>query len=211
MVHEVESSLQKWDTLDRLHTAAEGVVIAQAIEAHLGEVLGAQAQAQFKAAYEAFAQAARAKDRAGAEAAGQVLVRLSNDFRAKLVAADTGVTRLTIGQGLIKSRGKWIAADVAPFIHNNRTVVPVRFVAEALGAQVEWLAESYTVRITLGAKVILLPVGKAQATVDGAAYNLDVPAFIQNNRTFVPLRFVSEALGATVQWDDATRTVTIVH
>lgn len=209
VIHEVEATFKEWEKVTRLHTAAEGAVIAQAVEAHLGEVLGAGAQAQYRDAITAFAAAARAKDRAAAEASGKVLADLSQQLIARLAAAPADTIQLTIGKGLVKARGKWIAADVAPFIENSRTLVPVRFVAEALGAQVEWLADSQTVKISLKGKTILLPVGKLQATVDGAAVTLDVAASIKGNRTFVPVRFVSEALGAQVDYDAATQTVLI--
>ena len=56
---------------------------------------------------------------------------------------------------------------------------------------------------------VVLTIGKTTASVDGEAVELAVPAFIENGRTYLPVRFVSEYLGANVAWDDATRTVTI--
>jgi hypothetical protein len=54
-----------------------------------------------------------------------------------------------------------------------------------------------------------MTIGSKTITVDGTESDMDVAPFIQNSRTFVPIRFVSEALGCTVEWDDATKTVTI--
>jgi hypothetical protein len=100
--------------------------------------------------------------------------------------------------------------DAKPFINSeNRTVVPVRFVAEALGAKVDWKGETRTVIIDQEQKHIELVIGAMEATVDSETVKFDTKAEIYFDRTFVPLRFVSEALGATVGWNGETRTVTI--
>lgn len=211
VVHEVAASFEKWDKADRLHAAAEGGAIAQAIEIHLGEKLGAEAKARFKTAITDFVAAVRAKDRAKADAAGQVLTSLCQELIAKLNDAPADKIVLKIGEGRIKAKGKWIAADVPPFIENSRTLVPVRFVAEALGAQVDWLADTFTVKISFKGKVLLLPIGQTTVTVDGTAKTVDVPAFIRQSRTYVPVRFVTEFLGGQVEWDEASQTVTLTN
>ncbi len=106
--------------------------------------------------------------------------------------------------------GKIVKNDVAPKIVDGRTVLPIRVVAEALGADVDWDPTAQKVTITKGDTVIELFIGKYIAFVDGEAVQLDVAPFIDNNRTYLPLRFVSEYLGAIVNWDAETRTVTIV-
>lgn len=100
--------------------------------------------------------------------------------------------------------------EAEPFINKeNRTVVPVRFIAEALGAKVDWNGETRTVLIDQDEKHIELKIGAMQATVNSEIVKFDTKAEIYFDRTFVPLRFVSEALGATVGWNGETRTVTI--
>jgi len=91
----------------------------------------------------------------------------------------------------------------------NRTMVPVRFISEQLGAQVNWIAGSKSVDIQYGAKKILLPLNKKSASVNGQELALDAPAVIKDNRTMVPLRFISEVLGARVLWNSASSTVRI--
>ena len=105
--------------------------------------------------------------------------------------------------------GETKSNDVAPIIRNNRTMLPARFVAEALGAKVDWDAKTRTVIITNATTVIKLPVGSTTATVNGQSITLDSPAFIENNRTYTPIRFISEALNAIVEWNAETRQVTI--
>lgn len=100
--------------------------------------------------------------------------------------------------------------DGAPYVDaNNRTQLPVRYVSEKLGAKVDWDATSKRITIVDGKKNIILTVGQNQVLVDGVAKKLDTAAAIKGNRTYVPLRFVSEALGATVKWDSVGNAVYI--
>lgn len=105
--------------------------------------------------------------------------------------------------------GRELTFDVAPVIKNGRTLVPVRGLLSAMGAQVTWDAGTQTVGVTLNTINMKLPVGSDTATVNGAPVHLDVPAEIIGNRTLIPLRFVSETLGARVAYDDASATITI--
>lgn len=100
--------------------------------------------------------------------------------------------------------------DQKPYIENSRTLVPVRFVTEALGAEVEWLQTEQKVRIQKGSELIELVIGQSKVKAGSKTVQLDVPAKIKNSRTMVPLRFVSEALGAGVEWDQTTYTVSII-
>lgn len=105
---------------------------------------------------------------------------------------------------------KVIFPDQKPYIdQNNRTMVPVRFVSEALGANVTWNGQNQTVEIVQGGKDILLRIGESKASVNGQLALFDTKAILKNSRTMVPLRFVSETLGAQVDWIAATSTVKI--
>lgn len=92
--------------------------------------------------------------------------------------------------------------DQAPFINSdNRTMVPARFVSEALGAAVEWNEETRQVIVKHKNRNILLTIGVRVAWVDSRQVSLDTAPSILGGRTMVPLRFVSECLGAEVVWD----------
>lgn len=100
--------------------------------------------------------------------------------------------------------------DTQPYLDkSSRTMVPVRFVSEALGGAVEWDGDTRTVTMTRGTIVAKLIIGKKEITVMGIKKTIDVAPVVQNSRTMVPLRFVSEAFGCAVTWDGKTRTVTI--
>ncbi len=127
-----------------------------------------------------------------------------------VLAGNTNVD-LWIGQKEISVNGQTQSMDVAPFIQNGRTLVPVRFVSEALGAKVDWIDANKEIVIVLGAKVVGLWVGKDTATMNGVESKLEAPPIIQDSRTFVPVRFVSEGLGAEVGWLAKESQVTIAY
>ncbi|NGQ95997.1 TolC family protein [Brevibacillus sp. SYP-B805] len=104
-----------------------------------------------------------------------------------------------------------VLPDANPYIDrsHNRTMVPVRFVSEALAAQVDWKPETSQVTVTKGERNIVLTVGSTKVEGAGKEILLDAPPVIQRGRTYVPLRFVSEALGATVTWRANDRVVEI--
>ena len=101
--------------------------------------------------------------------------------------------------------------DVAPIIKNDRTMLPARFVAEALGAEVSWdeAARKVTIVSADKATTIVLTIDSDKALVNDKEVTLDSPAFIENDRTYTPIRFISENLGAKVAWDEAAQKVTI--
>lgn len=105
--------------------------------------------------------------------------------------------------------GQTVACDGAPKIVNNRTMVPVRFIAEALGATVGWDGNTRKVTLAKGGKRVEIVIDAAKATVNGAEVLLDSPAFIENGRTYLPLRFVVESLDAAVEWDGDAREIII--
>ncbi len=105
--------------------------------------------------------------------------------------------------------GTQLAFDVPPAIEDGRTLVPLRAIFEALGAEVLWDGKTQTVTALAGDTQIDLTIGQLTAHINNEPYTLDVPAKITDGRTMVPLRFVSEALGAKVQWDGSSQTITI--
>ena len=96
-----------------------------------------------------------------------------------------------------------------PVIVEGRTLVPLRSVFEALGATVEWNAETRSVTSVKGDVTIILTVDSKEMVVNGIVKTLDVPAQIMNDRTMVPVRAVAEAFGCDVKWDGAAYVVTI--
>jgi hypothetical protein len=97
-----------------------------------------------------------------------------------------------------------------PEIINNRTFVPLRSIFEAMNAKVVWNQETQTVTAIKGNRTISLTRDSEKALLNGKKIQLDAPPILNQGSMYVPLRFVGEALGATVIWENATRTIQII-
>jgi hypothetical protein len=112
---------------------------------------------------------------------------------------------LTIGSTTYKNNGQDAVVDVAPYIsEDGRTMVPIRIISEALGASVEWNANTQTDTIQKAGLKLDIVVGQQLPN------NLGM-AVLKDNRLFVPVRYISEQLGANVEWNAETQTVTITQ
>ena len=132
------------------------------------------------------------------------------------VTAKGNVVTIQIGsnQGLVNGKSITLDAGSIPLLKNGRTFIGIRFMAEivfAKTAQVSYDAKTQTVFFELGSKKIELTINKPVAIVNGKQVRLDAPPFIQNGRTLVPLRFVSENLDASVEYNPQTRGITITY
>ena len=103
--------------------------------------------------------------------------------------------------------GNEIVANPPAVIVNDRTLVPARAVFEAMGALVEWNDAIREVTVNMNSSIIKVKIDSNQAFVDGVLKELDVPAAIVSDRTMVPLRFIAEAAGLEVTWDNDNRIV----
>ncbi|MEW6183822.1 MAG: stalk domain-containing protein [Bacillota bacterium] len=104
--------------------------------------------------------------------------------------------------------GREIQASPPPVIKEGRTLIPVRLVSEALGASVEWDDQDRTVYVTKGGRSVNMTIDNRLVDYKGNGFGLcDVPPQVYDSRTFVPLRLVSNALGVSVNWNGAERTV----
>lgn len=106
--------------------------------------------------------------------------------------------------------GNYVNPDVPPVIENERTLVPVRFVSENLGLNVEWIQETQTAIISDDINRFEFRLGSTEVIKDGIiTATLDVPAKAINGRTMIPIRAVSELFGQTISWDQENQTVAI--
>ena len=105
--------------------------------------------------------------------------------------------------------GERITSNPSPVIVNSRTMIPVRALFEKMGAKISWDEETKTVMVAYKDINIEMVIGSDVAKVNGMGMKLDAPAMIKNDRTLIPVRFISEAIGAFVSWDDKTKSVQI--
>ncbi|WP_418792308.1 copper amine oxidase N-terminal domain-containing protein [Phosphitispora sp. TUW77] len=119
-------------------------------------------------------------------------------------SADYGYYKLSAlgtGQKIAYVNDVPIELDVSPYIKNGRTLVPIRFMEKALGANIKWDAITNTATVIVQDKTIVITINKKIAFVNEQPISMDVPAEIKQGRTFVPIRFISENFGATVFYD----------
>ncbi|HYG59328.1 MAG TPA: copper amine oxidase N-terminal domain-containing protein [Symbiobacteriaceae bacterium] len=129
-----------------------------------------------------------------------------------MVVGLLGVLVPAVARAEVKVRlnGQNMAFQVPPRTEEGRTLVPMRAIFEALGATITWNGDTQEIRATSpGGTEVYLKVGSKAALVNGQVRLLDVPPKIVEGRTLVPVRFVSESLGAKVDWEGATETVLI--
>lgn len=155
--------------------------------------------------------------------AGNAVIQLTENFPNRttvtsFVAANVvtpapgetvGSCEFKIGSNIYYVGGVAKVMDVAPYIKNDRTYVPMRYLGEALGAEVVWDDAARTVTLTKGETTVVFTIGSTTYTVNGEAKTADVAPEITNDRTMLPARFVAEAFGAVVGWDASTQTVLI--
>lgn len=109
----------------------------------------------------------------------------------------------------VNVNGQRIYPDSSAYIKDGRTLIPLRGVFEKLGATVNWISDQQKVVINYHSKTINLQINNTQADVNGTQIQIDVPPVIDNNRTMVPLRFISENMGMWVQWVPEAHLATI--
>ena len=105
---------------------------------------------------------------------------------------------------------KLVFTDVAPFIVDGRTLVPLRAIFEALGAEIVWNDETKTVTSVKDGVTVSFTIGSTELIRNGEVINLDVPSQIYESRTVVPVRAIAESFGAKVTWIADSRTVDII-
>jgi hypothetical protein len=119
----------------------------------------------------------------------------------------------TLDKPTVVMNGVTVPMETAPVVENGRTILPVRYIATPLGAQVLWDAKEQKVTL-IGSKKVELWIGKPTARVDGVDVLIDpanpkVAPRISGGRTMLPLRFISETFGAEILYDAILRTVTV--
>jgi lysozyme len=127
----------------------------------------------------------------------------------RTVSPDQHVVRMSVGSRTATVDSQEIMLDTPPVVVDGRTLVPLRAVIEGLGGTIAWIPDTRSIDIALNGRTLQMQIGNRTAIVQGEAVAMDVPAAIMNGRTVLPVRFVAEHLGAVVDWEQLTRTITI--
>jgi len=137
--------------------------------------------------------------------AGTVITPAPGEALAKETVFTIGSTTYTV-DGVEKTM------DVAPYIKDNRTFVPVRFAAQAMGVaekDIIWDGAKGTATLFKGDRIIQMTIGSNIMTVNGVQITMDTAPEIVNNRTMLPVGWLAQALNVTATWDGATQTATL--
>ena len=105
--------------------------------------------------------------------------------------------------------GQQLPLDQPPILKENRTMVPLRGIFESLGAEVHFDQKTGRITVIKEKLKMILKTNSNSVDSNGQIKTIDVPAFTENDRTMVPLRFISESIGAEVKWDGNQNTVFI--
>ena len=119
-------------------------------------------------------------------------------YKATTVPESSQEVVMTIGSSQIIVDGNVEQIDTAAVIKDSRTFVPFRALAEAFGANVQYVEANRTIIATLDGTTVVMTVGSNVYTVNGMARTMDVAPYITNSRVMVPVRFMAEAFGITV-------------
>lgn len=203
-LQEADYSAEKW--------AAFAKVLADAKEVSKVEATAEEYNNATKALQDAYkALTAKPESGGGSSSGGRKSKTQKNETKVEETkennetkAKEKTIVEMQIGRKSISVNGNLAQKDAAPVIQNSRTLVPIRFITESLGGAVAWNGESKEVTLLLDGKEIKMTIGK---TLE----KYGVAPVIMDSRTYVPVRFVADALGAQTSWNEAEKTVTLVR
>lgn len=135
-----------------------------------------------------------------------------NDNNVPTSTDYTSAVVFTLNQKTVDVYGKMYEMDVFPVLKDDRVMLPIRYVAEALGARVEWKETAPNigeVSIKKDNSLIKFIIGENTGYKDNSAFNMDVCPYIENSRTYIPIRYVANALDVKIEWDEQTNRVII--
>jgi hypothetical protein len=128
------------------------------------------------------------------------------------VSGSAGASVFTIGSTSYSLNGTTVTMDVAPYIRDGRTFLPLRYVANATGvadSNIAWDPATQDVTISQGGRQVQVAIGSTTMLVNGEAVTMDVAPEISNGRTCLPVAWVAKALGANITWNATSQTVTV--
>ncbi len=116
------------------------------------------------------------------------------------IEAEKAAAALKASQASVTLDGNWVNTENLARVVNGRTMIPVRCLAEQLGADVSYDRVLKAARIKRAGVEIIMPIGSKTCTVNGKPFPMDIAPYIENGRTMIPARYVSELFGQTIQW-----------
>ena len=142
---------------------------------------------------------------------GDIVIRIhNNDYDASYKFSTSDLEKNIQNSDIyVQFQDKILGFETPPVIEDGSTLVPMRFLFEQMGADVEWNQETQTATATLNNTAVTFSIDDTEASVNNTPATMDVPARLINDKTMVPLRFLSEEMGFDVSWDADSRTAII--
>jgi len=143
-----------------------------------------------------------------------VILALISALGIFAASGNTQNVHFTVGNSGYTIGSQSIPMDAATFEENGRTFVPVRYLAQALGVPssgIQWDSATKTVTLTKGSTILKMVVGSTTLSVNNQPSSMDASPLIRSGRTFLPARYVATALGYSVSWDAASKTVILTE
>ena len=145
--------------------------------------------------------------------ASLILVAMTTNLVCTVAYGDSVSNEVSfkVGEAIYIVNGEEKAMDSSAIVHDSRTMVPMKYAAEAFGAKVQWDKDTRTAVITHGEKVIKLPIDANIIYVGEEKIEMDTKAVVVEGRTMLPLAYIAQSLGLVTSWDGATKTVKITE
>ena len=145
--------------------------------------------------------------------ASLILVAMTTNLVCTVAYGDSVSNEVSfkVGEATYVVNGEEKVMDSAAIVHGSRTMVPMKYAAEAFGAKVQWDKDTRTAVITHGEKVIKLPIDANIIYVGEEKIEMDTKAVVVEGRTMLPLAYIAQSLGLVTSWDGETKTVKITE
>ncbi|WP_347451587.1 copper amine oxidase N-terminal domain-containing protein [Acetoanaerobium noterae] len=145
--------------------------------------------------------------------ASLILVAMTTNLVSTVAYGDSVSNEVSfrVGEATYVVNGAEKTMDSAAIVHGSRTMVPMKYAAEAFGAKVQWDKDTRTAVITHGEKVIKLPIDANIIYVGEEKIEMDTKAVVLEGRTMLPLAYIAQSLGLVTSWDGETKTVKITE
>ncbi len=145
--------------------------------------------------------------------ASLILVAMATNLVSTVAYGDSVSNEVSfkVGEATYVVNGEEKVMDSAAIVHGSRTMVPMKYAAEAFGAKVQWDKDTRTAVITHGEKVIKLPIDANIIYVGEEKIEMDTKAVVVEGRTMLPLAYIAQSLGLVTSWDGETKTVKITE
>jgi|GEM_PF-236888 len=189
--------------------------LAAGLQGHVNQLVAAfdhYVQKDYTKAYNSIREAYHHMFLAGDSLAAAIVAQFPEKFAQKSEPIDsptTVIAKLKIGSKTLKVNDSNISLDVAPFVWQGKTYVSLRALAEAVGAEVKWDAQTETIWVINGDDKITFWVGEDFADVNGNKVNIGAKVFIRDGRTQIPLRWIASLLEWKVDWNHQDWSVTL--